>query len=164
MAALTFGKRDVAKMVQILDAEYDTVEQAAAAALKRAEEIIAAKAKFTAVGQLHHPTGHLDPDEARSNMVALGWYATQNQADAAALQLVYSMQTREIFRTWTLPIFHGTPAAYYSERKHAREAAELALAGGKEAELARRVQWFKDNPDTEPPAWGPIWKTEDTNT
>lgn len=158
--AITFTKAHVKRMVETLDQDHETMEDAANAALDVALEIIQARAKFTAVGQLYHPTGHLSPEEARSNMVALGWYATEKQADDAALSLVYSTATHETFRSWTLPIFNGTPAAYYSERKRAREAAEIAAKGGKSAELERRIQWFKDNPDAETPGWGPIWRTE----
>ncbi|WP_405056998.1 hypothetical protein OG474_30210 [Kribbella sp. NBC_01505] len=160
--AITFTKAHVKQMVETLDQDHEDIEAAASAALGTALEIVQARAKFTAVGQLHHPTGHLTPGEARSNMVALGWYATEKQADDAAMSLVYSTATHETFRTWTLPIFNGTPAAYYSDRKKARAAAEIALRGGKQAELERRVQWFKDNPETKPPKWGPIWKTEVT--
>lgn len=147
-------------MAEVLDRDHEDLDAAAVAALSAALEIIEKRAKFTVVGQLRFPAGHLTPDEARANQVALGWYATEGQADAAALSLVYSTATHETFQTWTLPIFNGTPAAYYTTRKQAREAAENSLKSGPEAELQRRVQWFKDNPEAETPDWGPIWKTE----
>ncbi len=158
--AITFTRAHTKKMMAVLDQDHETMEDAANAALDVALEIVEARAKFTVVGQLRFPAGHLTPEEARSNQVALGWYATEGQADAAALSLVYSTATHETFNTWTLPIFNGTPAAFYSERKKAREAAEIAARGDKSAELERRIQWLKDNPDAEPPSWGPIWKTE----
>lgn len=158
--AITFTKKQVAQMVETLDRDYESMDDAAKAALDTALEIVMDRARFTVVGQLHHPTGHLSPEEARSNQVALGWYATEKQATDAALQLVYSTATHETFKSWTLPIFNGTPAAYYIGRKKAREQAEIALKGGKNAELERRIQWFRDNPNAEPPNWGPIWATK----
>ncbi|TCC19930.1 hypothetical protein [Kribbella sindirgiensis] len=159
--AITFTKKQVERMVETLDQDHEDMTEAAKAALDTALEIVMERAKFTVVGQLYHPTGHLSPNEARSNQVALGWYATEKQATDAALQLVYSTATHETFKSWTLPIFNGTPAAYYITRKKAREAAEIALKGGKNAELERRIQWFRDNPGQEPPNWGPIWKTKE---
>lgn len=147
-------------MADVLDQDHEDMDAAAIAALDVALAIVESRAKFTAVGQLRFAEGHLTPDEARSNMVALGWYATELQADTAARQLVYSTATHEEFRTWTLPIFNGTPAAYYTTRKQAREAVKNALKSGPEAELQRRIQWFKDNPDAEAPDWAPIWKTK----
>jgi hypothetical protein len=159
--AVTFTKAHIKKMIAALDQDHGTMEDAACAALDVALEIIEKRAAFTVVGQLRFPEGHLSPEEARSNMVALGWYATEGQGDAAAHSLVYSTATHETFKTWTLPIFNGTPAAYYTTRKQAREAAANALKSGPEAELQRRVQWFKDNPDAETPDWKPIWKTRE---
>ncbi|MFC0622847.1 hypothetical protein [Kribbella deserti] len=158
--ALSIGKRDIAKMVTVLNKDHADMATAALAALEAALAIFEAKAKYTVVGQLHWKTGPIDADEAASNRVALGWYATVNQADKDAYALTYSPQTHETFRAWTVPVHHGTPAAYYAARKQVREAAEASLRSEPERELQRRQQWFKDHPDTEPPAdWGFIWKT-----
>lgn len=122
--ALKPGKRDIQALARMMDQDWDSLDDAAEAVLAKAWELYEAKAKYTVVGQLYYAKGYVDPDEARAAKVALGNYSTERQARQAAESLWYSTQTHEEFRSWVLPVHHGTPASFYADRKKAREEAE----------------------------------------
>jgi hypothetical protein len=138
---VNFTKANRQAMADVLDADYESVEDAAKAALDAAWEIIQQRAKFSVVGQIK-------PD---GDKVSLGLYVTQGQATNDALKLTYSSQTHEEARAWVLPVWHGTPANWYASRKSDRKDRELEERSYFEQELARRIQWFEDNPDKQPP-------------
>lgn len=142
--AMKFGKRDVAKMVAVIDQDFDTAEDAALAALEAAMQIIETKANFTVVGQVK-------TKDASGDKIALAWYGTLNQATQDALKLTYSAQTHEEHFAWVLPIFHGTPANYYAKRKTEIKQAERENGSFWERELARRVEWIAARPGQQPP-------------
>lgn len=127
--ALRYGKAQMQLMVDALSADYETVDEAAAAALETAEAIFRDRAKFVVVGQLrgtlekaHIPTN--DPDAIR---LSLGWYSTEGDAIAAAGSLWHSTATGDHFGTLVLPVFHGTPAELHAKRKEQyAKAAEAA--------------------------------------
>lgn len=155
--SLKFGKRDVAKMANALDQDYESLEDAAAAALEAAMDIIAAKAKYTVVGQILWAGETLDPSDPRAEKVALGWYGTEKQALDDALKLTYSTQTHEQARAWVLPVHHGTPNDWYKDRKVKSKADEAADKSDRERELQRRIEWCNDHPDEPmPEEWGAI--------
>jgi hypothetical protein len=139
-------------MAEVLDEDFETVDEAAAAVLDTAWEIVQQRAKFTVVGQAQGRG-----DEPAGDKVALGWYATQRQATNDALKLAYSAQTNETHLAWVLPVFHGTPNDYYVSRKNARKDVAIADGSARERELQRRLQWCKDHPNDPPPErWGLI--------
>lgn len=151
--ALNIGKRDVAKMVEVIDAEYETVEDAARAALEFAFGLYESKAKFTIVGQLYYSPkgGWVSHEDAQAAMVALGRYGTEKAAQNDAESFVISSVTGEQFRAWVLPVHHGTPASYFAKRKQATKAADEAsqpvLANSMEAALKRLAEengWITD--------------------
>lgn len=145
--ALKFGKRDVNKMADVLDAEYETVEEAAQAALEAAMSIIEAKAKFTVVSQVSYTDNEwVKPSDPRAEKVALGWYSTEKQALDDALKMAYSTQTHEEHRSWVLPLHHGTPNDYYVARKKAKKAQEAGDTSYREKELQRRIKWIEEHP------------------
>lgn len=121
--AINIGKRDVQAMAEVLDGDYESVEDAAAAALAFAFERYESKAKFTVVGQLHYSPegGWANRADAQASMVALGRYGTETAAYNDAKSFAISTATGEQFRAWVLPVFHGTPAAYYSKRKETKK-------------------------------------------
>lgn len=128
--AVKAGKREVARMVAVLDAEHETVEDAARAALDEAFAIYESRAKFNVVGQLYfsmHDGGHLRHSDERAVKVSLGMFSTEGDARRAAESLTYSTQTHEQFRSWVLPVHHGTPADFYRDRKKAWEKVALGL-------------------------------------
>lgn len=154
--ALSFGKRDVQKIADVLEEEYDDAIEAAEAVLNAAYELIKGKAKFTVVGQLRQiGSEKLGVRDERAVKVALGWYGTEKQATADALRLAYSQQTHEQHHAHVLPIFNGTPFAYYGSRKKGKEASAMLDASWRENELARRDKWLEEHSGEQPPEeWG----------
>lgn len=148
--AVNFTKRNVAAMAEALDQEYETLDDAAAAALEAAVKIIESRAKFTVVGQVKHP-------ENKGDKIALGWYVTEKQALEDALKLTMSNQTHEEAYAWVLGIHHGTPFDWYKGRKRDRLSEELADLRWSERELQRRIEWFEQHPGAEAPKdWGVV--------
>ena len=121
------GKRDINKLAQVLDQDYETVEEAASAALLAAWEIYETKAKFAVAGQVRYSRGWLDADDERASKVILGPFGTLKQAQAAGESLAYSSRTGEESKWWAVPMWHGTPAAWYEQRKQDRMKHELYL-------------------------------------
>ncbi|MGL5825586.1 MAG: hypothetical protein ACRCYU_12365 [Nocardioides sp.] len=141
---LRYGKREIAKVVDALEAGHETAEDAAAAAIAAAEEIFEARAKFVVVGQLAHSRedGDLAHDDPRAIKVSLGWYSTEADARSAAKSLWTSTQSGDRFRNWVLPVHHGTPAELHAERKAAHQAAEQKLRDKAADEFRKSVQKY----------------------
>lgn len=117
--SLKYGKGEIAAMVEAIDQDYDSFEDAAKAALATAEEIFEKRAKFVVVGQLSGSKERLsipasDPEAIR---ISLGWYSTEGDARKAAESLWHSTASGDTFRTWVLPVCHDTPAALHGKRK-----------------------------------------------
>lgn len=127
MAGLNIGKRDVTKIADVLDQDYDSAEEAARAAIQACFALYEAKAKFTVVGQLFYSPegGWLNRADALASMVALGNYGTEKAAYNDALSFTISSATHEQFKAWVLPVYHGTPASYFGKRKDAKNEAVL---------------------------------------
>lgn len=122
--AIKPGKRDVTKITKLLESEeYESADDLAMAVLNEAFAIYESKGKFTVAGQLFYDSGYVSPEDERASKVSLGLYSTEKQAEDAARALFYNSQTHEQFKSWVLPVHHGTPASYYSARKEAREEA-----------------------------------------
>lgn len=143
MSSRLFTAKHVGVMAKVLDADYESVEDAAKAALDKALEIIVERAKFTVVGQVQ---------QGDRQKIALGWYPTEKQALSDALSLAYSPMTHETALAWVLSIHNGSPASFYTDRK---EAHQKAPDDYRERELARRTKWIEDNPGKPlPEEWG----------
>lgn len=129
--ALSIGKRDVAKIAAVLDQDFDSVEEAARAVTEACFDLYESKAKFTVVGQLgYSPEGGWESrEEAHACMVALGRYGTETQATNDAESFAISKATGEQFKAWILPVFHGTPASYFTRRKDAKKKIAAEAAG-----------------------------------
>lgn len=122
-------------MEAVLEAEHDSVEDAARAALQVAEEIFEKRCKFTVVGQLTATKEHseIDPRHPDAIKVALGFYSTLGDAQSAAERLWHSTASGDTFRTWVLPTFHGTAADLHDKRKQQyAEAEEKAAAAARD--------------------------------
>lgn len=146
---LSAGKRDVQKIAAVLEADYETVEEAARAALAAAWELYESKAKFAVAGQVYYSKGYLGLDDERASMVVLGPFGTLNQAQKAGDSLAYSSATGEQARWWAVPMWHGTPAAWYDTRKEARKRQSLvaeALENPRELRHAMQVEFWDKNP------------------
>lgn len=145
--ALKHGKGQIQKMIDALEGEYETVEEAALAALAAAEEIFEDRAKFVVVGQLHHTKERQDipPSDPEAIKVSLGWYSTEGDARSAAESLWQNSGTGDVFRTWVLPTFHGTPAELHAKQKEkyaeaAKKAKEKASERMKESIRKRQEE------------------------
>lgn len=144
MSNVTFGKTEVVAMCEVLDEDYDSIEDAARAVLKKAAELYEKRAKFTVVGQIVFDGRRLDPSDPEAAKLSLGAYSTKGTARAAAESLVLS-QTGEEARAWILDTFHGSPAAFYRARK---EAKELAAQGLSNADKFNHItEWLARHPD-----------------
>ncbi|WP_432482559.1 hypothetical protein [Kineococcus esterisolvens] len=118
--------------------------------MTKAWELYEERGQYTVVGQMYYSPEHrwLDPADAQAAKVALGRYATEGQARKDAESLVIGGATGEEFRTWVLPVWNGTPATYFAHRLQERKRQAMKANGpAEEAELERRIQWFKDHPD-----------------
>lgn len=126
--SLKYGKAQVTKMIEALEGDYETVEQAALAALAAAEEIFEDRARFVVVGQLRDKPGRADmpPDDPEAIKVSLGWYSTEGDAIKASESLWHNSGTGDTFRTWVLPVFHGTPADLHAKQKEKYQKQEEA--------------------------------------
>lgn len=125
--ALKPGKREIKKFLETLEDEYDSPEDAALAALQAAWDIYEDKAMWTVVGQIHYDPfdgGWKDPTDARVARIALGRYATEKQAEAAASSLRVGANGEE-FKAWVLPVHHGTPHSYFTEKKKEKQAKDV---------------------------------------
>lgn len=121
-------------MVAVLDAEHETVDAAALAALQAAEAVFAKRAQYVVVGQRKASKERVtipsnDPDAIK---VSLGWYSTEGDALAAAKSLWWSTATGDNYWTWVLPVHHGTPAEL-----HSKQAEKYKQAAEKRKEKAR---------------------------
>lgn len=127
---LTIGKAEVAEMVATLQADHDSVEAAARAALSTAETLLERRTKYTIAGQLARAAGgrRLEPSDPAAVKIALGLYSTEGAAVKAAESLWSSTISGDEWRAWVLPVHHGTPADLHAARreKHAQEAARRA--------------------------------------
>ena len=138
-------------MADVLDADYESVEDAARAALEFAFDLYEDKAKFTIVGQLYYSPdgGWVSPEDAAATKVALGRYGTEKAAQNDAESFTIGTATGEQFRAWVLPVHHGTPASYFVKRKNrkkevAAEAVEPPQADRLVAALREQNGWATD--------------------
>lgn len=137
--SLKCGKRELAKIEAVLDAEHETVGDAAQAMLSVMEEIFQSRAKFTVVGQLWESGGEvIPPSDPRAIKVALGWYSTEGDARSAAESLVFNQGARERYRTWVLPVTHCSPAELHGQRRK-----ELEKRAAEERE--KREAWIRES-------------------
>lgn len=118
MAGLTWTKKHVGSMVEALDQDYDSIEDAARAALDAALGIIEERAKFAVVGQVYKTAEHglIDPSHEAAVRVALGFFESDTKARDAAGQLTYNTAGDQL-KTWVVPTFFGTPAMWHKERR-----------------------------------------------
>jgi hypothetical protein len=153
---LSWTKKHVARMVETLDQDYEDIESAAQAALDTALAIIEERGKFAVVGQVHHTKEHgeIPPSHEAAVKVCLGLFETDTKANEAAGQLVFNTAGDQL-RTWVVPTFFGTPAAWHAERRDQLAALETKADEKREqkfresverheAKIAERVQWYKD--------------------
>lgn len=148
------GKTEVKKMMAVLDQDHDSLEAAAQAALEEAWGSYERKAQWITVGQLRWSKGFIDRDDEKASRVALGPFSTRKQAEAAGQSLAYSSPTGEQSAWVAAPMWYGTPAKWYADRKKKREALEAATDDGRPARELRRAHieaWMETHPGEELP-------------
>lgn len=142
--ALKFGKSELSKVVECLEADHETVGDAAVAMLGVLETILEGRAKFAVVGQLVSAPGRpsVPPGDPEAIKVHLGFFSTEGDARKAAEGLWSPTASGDTFATWVVPVYHGTPAEFHAGRKAAYVAAsEKATEKASErlqAEIAKR--------------------------
>ena len=116
---MKYGKGELQKMEDVLNAEHESVGAAAEAVLAAFEEIFEARSKFVVVGQLSTTPDHreLDPSDPEAIKMSLGWYSTEGDARKAAESLWSSTASGDTFRCWVLPVHNGTAADFHAKRK-----------------------------------------------
>lgn len=117
--SIKYGKTQVLKMVQAIDQDHATADDAALAALAVGEELLEERAKYIVVGQLvgTKERGKIPASDPEAIKVALGYYSTEGDALGAAASLWQSTATGDIYNTWVLPMFYGTPAELHAKQK-----------------------------------------------
>jgi hypothetical protein len=120
-------------MIEAIDQDHASAEDAALAALAAAEAVLEERAKFVVVGQLvgTKERDEIPPSDPEAIKVALAFYSTEGDAQKAAESLWYSTASGDRFRNWVLPMFYGTPADL-----HAKQKAKYAEAAAKAKEKA----------------------------
>lgn len=147
--AITIGKRMIDRLADVLDAPHDSVEDAAKAALEEAFAIYEEKAQWAVAGQLYYAPGmgYVSSEDAKDHRVVLGPFTTHKQAETACASLWTSSATGEEFQRWIVPMWHGSPAAYYKSRQQERKKEAVKNGDNKrEALLAKRIAYFDANP------------------
>lgn len=158
-------KQDVAKMVTLLDTDEDglCVEDMALRALELAWEVYEAKAKFTVVGQVVRRNAvklDLGNPEAGADKICLGNFGTEAAAKSAAMGsprliagatmgLFWSAATKEQARMWVIPIHHGTPAKWYTQRKITahQDALDAKATAAMKNEMERQYNQMLRSPE-----------------
>lgn len=146
--AITIGKREVREAAAILDQDHDSAEAAARALLEYAVEMYERRAKFVVVGQLRNEHPGLPPDEVRGSRIVIGPFSTEGVARAAGESLSIGRPTEEEMRWWLLDMWHDTPHAFYKQRAEKAKAKAKKEEPGTLAELQKRIDWFKEHPDS----------------
>jgi len=149
--SLSIGKRDVARIAAVIDADYDSLDEAASAVLTAAWDLYEQKAKWVVAAQVYWgPGGYLDKADIVDNRVVVGPFGTETQAKNAAMELAFSKVSGEECKAWLVPYHHGTPAAFFKQRNDARKKDEAksdtSLRAQREAALKRRTEFFAANP------------------
>lgn len=138
MSGLSWTKKHIATMADALDQDYPDLDSAAKAALDAALSIIEERAKFAVVGQVYKTAEHgeIPPSHEAAVKVCLGVFESDTKANEAAGQMT-SNAAGDSLRTWVVPMFFGTPAAWHKERRDKLAALET------KADEKRREKFLK---------------------
>lgn len=150
MSDIDFTKANVLEFVgEIKQAfkDYPNSDEAAARALlEAAARIYESRGRFTVVGQLKRNADLKLVDQATvdpaKDRVCLGLFTSEAKAKQALQGLADSFITKEECRVWVVPVFNGTPSAWYGQR--AKEA-EAELASVSELSQGDRLAIIHDN-------------------
>lgn len=137
------GKAEVKRMAALLDADHESAEEAARAALDLAWEMYEAKAKYVVIAQIRGALAE-GTGETHLDTVVLGPYSTPGKATAAGRSVAIGAPTHEECKWMLAQRFDGSPNAWYLERKE-RDAAEANA--GRLTQAERLIEWLKARGD-----------------
>jgi hypothetical protein len=140
--AIKYGKTQVQKMVDAIDQDHASAEDAALAALAAAEEVLEERAKFVVVGQLAgtKERGEIPPSDPEAIKVALAYFSTEGDALKAAESLWFSTASGDSYRCWVLPMFYGSPAELHAKAKEKYAAIEAKAADKAKAKMLADIE------------------------
>lgn len=123
--ALSIGGGDLTRIKAVLNAteindEPTTLDAMAKAVLNEAWDIYESKAKWGVAAQLYRQAdgGYARMmDDGGVARVILTPYGTERSARTAGESLALSLTSKEEWRWWPIPMFHGTPAKWHAGRK-----------------------------------------------
>ena len=142
------------------DEPRDIVKALALELMEKSFEIYNSKAKFATVGQMFwtEADGNLKSWDPKAEKLCIGWFPTETQAKNAAAELYGSQAAKERFRTWVLPIWHGTTGAWRKARKEAIQAELEVVAPPTQAE---RLSALVTQAHTDQPRCGRLVPNDD---
>lgn len=123
MTILSPTKTQAKKLYPILEREDATLAEVASDVLQRSFELYEERGKWVALIQpMSMGSDHYSTDDVRRAPIALGIYATEKAAAAAALSAGNEQASvGERYVTWVLPITFQAPVDYRAERKELHE-------------------------------------------
>lgn len=115
---LSWTKKHVATIADVLDTDHATLDDAAKAVLDTALAIIEDRAKWAVVGQVVRTLEHGDipGSHPQAAKVCLGFFETDTRANDAAAALT-SNAAGDTLNTWVVPTFFGTAAGWHGTRR-----------------------------------------------
>lgn len=130
------------RVAEVLDAEHETIDEAVEAVLDLVSALVSERAAFVVVGQLasNRERGSVPPSDPEAIKVALGFYSTEGDARSAAESLWTSTASGDTFRTWWLPLFHGSPAEFHKSQKEKYVAAEAKSQAAQSERIKKQIE------------------------
>lgn len=130
---------DARKLVPVIDADYESAEEAAKAVLKWAFALYERKAKFAVVAQVRWPDKYKGQADVNDSRVVLGPFGTWKQAESAGKSIAISSSSHAEARWLIAETWSGTPAAYYANKvKGFQEAQRDRLTNAEELSAIMR--------------------------
>lgn len=162
MAKIAPGKREVAKVMEILESEDFTDSESMAREILTYvfNDLVPLKFRHIVVGQLWPRRGGVSNEEGRDLRVAFGPFPTIGKARDAGKSLGLGGPTGMDASWWTLDLHPGTPSEWFRDIKRKREREHL-LDGAhpREVRLALQSAWRERHPgeDLPPELQGVGW-------
>lgn len=141
-------KKQLDSMIDVLDADHEDMKAAATAALAEAWRLYEERAGWMVIAQVRYSQegGYVDKYDQQASLLALGPYETERLAEQAAQGLRWgSHSTGEFCTAYVVPMWHGTPAAWYSSRAKVYKELHKKKAAWSDMEdrLQRRLQFYE---------------------
>ena len=139
MSTLKFGLSEARQLRAILNPEWQKLDkdllpeldEVCAKVLEASVDMGDPRTTFAGLAQIYWTLedGSLKSFDPAAEKVAVV-YSTKGEADKAAEMFQGGGSSKELLRTWVLPVWHQSPNEWKKARRRAQEAAEEALRGG----------------------------------